>query len=164
MKVLLHVDVAKLGHFGDVVDVTDGYARNYLLPQQLAVVPTESNIKAVEEDRARKAEDRKLARDSLVKLAEKVNGAEVTISAKANEQGHLYGSVGPEDVAKALQEERFEVQLRHVVMNEHFTMLGPYSVKLRFTDDLEAEVKVWVVRPEGQVSESEPEQSQQHDE
>jgi len=87
MKLLLHADVPKLGYFGDVVEVKDGYARNYLLPQGLAVEPNETNIKAIEAERAQKAEERRLVRARLQKTCEQVNGAEVTIKALANEIG-----------------------------------------------------------------------------
>ena len=158
MKLLLHKDIPKLGYFGDVVEVSEGYARNYLLPQRLAAVPTDSNVKAIEEERALKVEGRRLAREALLKAAEKVNGVEITISANANEQGHLYGSVTEEDVARHLQEDGYEVARSQVVMSEHFNMLGTYKVTLRFSADVSSEIKVWVVRPEGQADESEPEQ------
>ena len=158
MKLLLHKDIPKLGHFGDVVEVTEGYARNYLLPQRLAVVPTQSNIKAIEEDRARKVEERRLARDAVLKVSQKVDGVEITISAQANEQGHLYGSVTEHDIAEHLQQEGYEVASAQVVMDEHFRMLGIFNVKLRFANNVESVIKVWVVRPEGQAGESQPEQ------
>ncbi len=164
MKLLLHADIPKLGHFGDVVEVAEGYARNYLLPQRKAVAPTESNIKEIEDERARKIEERRLAQEAMVKAAEKVNGAEVTISSVANEQGHLYGSVTEEDIARALQLEGFEVKTKQVQMSEHFRMLGSYNVNLRFTDELAAEVKVWVVRPEGQDDQSQTEQDSEQSE
>lgn len=158
MKLLLHADVPRLGYFGDIVEVAEGYARNYLLPQRLAVTPTESNVKAIEQDRAHKAEERRLARSRLLKTAEKVAGAEVSISVLANEIGHLFGSVSQEDIAKALCEKGFEVQVKHVVMSEHIRMLGEYEVKLRFAEEVEAGVTVKVIRPEGETDESRPDQ------
>jgi large subunit ribosomal protein L9 len=160
MKVLLHADVPKLGHFGDVVEVAEGYGRNYLLPQRLAVEPTSANVKAIQEERARQAEVRRLAREELLKVAEKVKGAQVTIVARANEQGHLFGSVTEETIAAALREQGFEVQNKHVVMNEHFRMLGSYDVKLRFDVDIEVDVKVGVVQPTDQNDDAQREQPQ----
>lgn len=150
MKVLLHADVEKLGYLGDVVDVADGYARNYLLPQGLAVEPLESNIKAIEQERARCAEERSLVRKELEKAAERVKDAHVVIAERANEQGHLFGSVGQTDIADALREKGFEVQDKHIVLSEHFRMLGTFDVTLKFADDLSVAVKVDVVQPEGQ--------------
>ena len=91
MKVLLFEDVENLGWLGDIVTVKDGYARNYLVPQGLAGVPTEANIKLLADEKARRAEQRKLQRQQQEELAEKVTGAEVVVAAKANELGHLFG-------------------------------------------------------------------------
>ena len=159
MKLLLHADVPSLGHLGDVVEVQEGYARNYLLPQLLAVKPTEANIKAIAEERARQAELRRLARDEKVKAAEKVNGAKVLLKARANEQGHLFGSVGEDEISAALREQGFEVQSQHVVLGEHFRALGEFAVQIRFADEARAEVQVEVVPAEDQDSDDQSEPS-----
>lgn len=156
MKLLLHADVPDLGHFGDVVEVNQSYARNFLIPQRIAVQPTEENILAIETERAKKAEVRLLAAAALVKAAEKVSGAEVTISESANDQGHLYGSVTPAKIAEALQNDGYEVQTKHVVLMDPITMLGSYPVTLKLSKDLTADIKVWVVRPEGETGEFNP--------
>ena len=148
MKVLLHEDVSGLGYVGDVVEVSQGYARNYLIPHKLAVTPTESNIKSIEKERVRQAELRDLERKALLKVAEKVNGAQVIIKALANEQGHLFGSVSAEDVAEVLREQGFEVKNKQVILKDHVQLLGTYTVKLHFSADIEAEVKVGIIRPE----------------
>ena len=157
MKVLLHKDVPKLGYFGDVVDVSDGYARNYLLPQGVAIEPTQANIKEIEKERAQQADLRRLAREALLKVAEKVNEAQIEIKVKANEQGHLFGSVSKEDIAQALREQSFEIQTKQVMLKEHIRQLGTYDVKLHFAQDIEAEVKVSVIRPEDKQNEDESE-------
>jgi large subunit ribosomal protein L9 len=165
MKVLLQTDMPKLGYLGDVVEVAEGYARNYLLPERKAVVPTEANIKSLEAERVRQIEERAMAHKALVKAADKARGAEVTISVTANEQGHLYGSVSEADVALAIQQSGHNVQIKHIRMSEHIRTLGIYPVKLHFADDIDdVEIKVWVVRPEGQSSESQPEETSQPDE
>jgi len=149
MKVLLHQDVDGLGYLGDVVDVADGYARNYLLPQRLAVQPTQNNIKAIEQDRARQAEVRRLAREQLVKVAEGVNGTALVLEALANEQGHLFGSITDAEIAKALQDKGFEVQRRQVRLAEHLRLLGQYEVELRFAEDIGAKVQLEIVQVAG---------------
>ncbi len=149
MKLLLLADVPDLGYFGDVVEVKNGYGRNYLLPQQLATMPTESKIKAIEEERAKRAEERRMAREALEKVAAKVADASVTIESNANAAGHLYGSVTEADIAKALQDAVYEVQTRHVVLSHHITEVGVYDVTLKFASDLTASVKVNVVGPGG---------------
>ena len=93
MKVLLCEDVEKLGWLGDVVEVKEGYARNYLLPQGLAKVATKVNIKAIADEKAQGVEERKSERMRLEESAKAVEGAEAVVAAKANEQGHLFGSV-----------------------------------------------------------------------
>jgi len=157
MKVLLHRDVPDLGYFGDVVDVSDGYARNYLLPQGMATEPTEVNVKAIEKERAQQAELRRLAREALLKVAGKVNEAQIKIEVKANEQGHLFGSVSSQDIAQALRRQSFEIQSKQIMLKEHIRQLGTYNVKLHFADDIEAEIKVDVVRPEEQKNDDESE-------
>jgi large subunit ribosomal protein L9 len=148
MKVLLVSDVRKLGYLGDVVDVADGYARNFLFPQGLAKAATDNNIKSVAKVRVARAEERKLERQQLEKAAQAVNGAEAVIAAAVNELGHLFGSVFRHDVAKNLREQGFEVADDMVMLHEHIKEVGTYSVKLEFADDLTASVSVVVV-PEG---------------
>lgn len=160
MKVLLHVDIPKLGYFGDVVEVANGYARNFLIPQNKAVEPTEANVQQITEERAAKVEVRRLARGQLVKVAEKINGAQVEIEALANEQGHLFGSVSEAEIAEALREKGFEVQSGQVRMGEHFRQIDTYEVKLHFGEDIDAVVTVEVVRPTDQ-EDAEPESEQQ---
>lgn len=154
MEVLLHADIPKLGYFGDVVKVAEGYARNYLLPQRLAVRPTEANIKEIAAERAQQVELRRLARERLVKAAAKVDGLELTIPALANEQGHLFGSVGAEEIAKAICEKGFEVQSKSVKMAEHLRQLGDYDITLRFAEGLEATVKLQLVSPQEQADDT----------
>jgi len=147
MKVLLHSDIDRLGYLGDVVEVADGYARNYLLPQGLAILPSETNLRAIQKEKAAQMEQRRLALEKLQKVADEVSGAEVVIQALANEQGHLFGSVSESDIAGRLQEKGFEVQTKHVRMPEHFRVLGEYEVKLHFGQDVDTIVQVQVVRP-----------------
>ncbi len=166
MKLLLHADVPKLGFFGDVVEVADGYGRNYLVPQRLAVIPTDANVKAIEMERAARAEERRLVRVALEKVANKVAQAEVSITGNANEQGHLYGSVAEVDISKALQELGHEIKASQVVLSEHIRAIGGYEVELKFAADLSVKVKVNVVSPEAQDGQAQPEEnvSEQDDE
>ena len=147
MKLLLLEDVPNLGYFGDVVEVKDGYGRNYLLPHRIATVPTDAMIKSIEEERAKRAEERRMVRAALEKSAAKVADAVVRIEAKANDAGHLYGSVTEADIAKMLQESGYEVQTKHVAMGPHITELGEYDITLRFALDLKTKIKVNVVAP-----------------
>lgn len=146
MKVLLHADLPKLGYFGDVVEVAEGYARNYLLPQRLAVMPTNHAVKLIAAERAQKSEERRIAHERKVKVAEAVNGAVVSLTMRANEQGHLFGSVTEEQVAAALREKGFEIVAEYVNMGHHIREVGEHEVKLQLADAVTAKVKVEVLR------------------
>jgi large subunit ribosomal protein L9 len=148
MKVLLTDDVRKLGWLGDVVEVADGYARNFLFPQRLAKPATDVSIKAIARAKAQRAAQRRLELEQLERAAKAVDGAEAVIAAAANEQGHLFGSVFKRDVAENLRAQGFEVPDDVVVLDEHIKQVGTYRVTLRFADDLSAAVSVVVV-PEG---------------
>ena len=145
MKVLLCEDVENLGFLGDVVEVKDGYARNYLLPQQIAIAPNEVNIKSLSEAKAKRAEERKLSLEQLSRAAEAVEGAEAVLAAKANELGHLFGSVTRRDIAANLRDQGFEVADEMVQLSEHIKEVGTHEVTLKITPDLTANISVIVV-------------------
>jgi large subunit ribosomal protein L9 len=145
MKVLLCKDIEKRGWFGDVVRVSDGYARNCLLPQGLAVVPTAERLKAVAAETAMRAGERAKEKQRLEKTAVAVNGAEAVIAAKANEQGQLFGSVGSRQIAANLRAQGFEVQEKQIKLPENIKQVGTYSVELEFAGDMDAAVTVIVV-------------------
>ena len=149
MKVLLCEDIKKLGWLGDVVEVSEGYARNYLLPQGLAKVANEASIKSIAEEKARRSEQRILQGKRLEDAAKEVDGAEAVIAAKANEQGNLFGSVTAREIAVNLRAQGFEVTNEVVQLPEHIKQVGTHAVTLRFRDGLTASVNVVVV-PERQ--------------
>lgn len=145
MKVMLKKNVAKLGTIGDVVEVKPGYARNYLLPLGLAADPTEANIRAIEAERFRFQEVAAKDREAQEARVEAIRGKEITISARANEEGQLYGSIGPAQIAAALAAEDVFVEPEHIVLDEPIRKLDKYDVMVRFAKDLTAEIHVWVV-------------------
>lgn len=145
MKVLLCEDIMKLGWLGDIVEVSTGYARNYLLPQGLAKVATEGNIRALAKEKAKRAEHRLRERRRIEKAVEAVNGAEAVLAARANEQGVLFGSITEALIAANLRAQGFEVADDVVKLPEHIKQLGTHNVTLRFAEDLTATVKVVVV-------------------
>ena len=145
MKVLLCEDIDKLGWLGDVVEVAEGYARNYLLPQRLATPATEANIRAIAEEKGKRAEQRKLEGRRLEAAAKAVEGAEAVVAAKANEQGHLFGSVTAREIAANLREQGFEIADKIVHLPEHIKEVGTHPVTLRFSPGLTATVNVVVV-------------------
>ena len=155
MKVLLCQDVEKLGWLGDIVEVTEGFARNYLLPQRLAIAATDVNIKALAEEKAKRAEQRQLDQQRIVRAAKAVDGAQVIIAAKANELGHLFGSVTGGDIAANLRGQGFEVNDDVVKLPEHIKEVGTYDITLKYTTDVTASVKVVVVSQDETVEASE---------
>jgi len=145
VKVLLRTNVPGLGRIGDLVDVKPGYARNYLLPQGLAAQPTKANVRAVELDRQRYLEQLAREREQVEARAALVNGKEVTITARANEEGHLYGSVGPAQIVAALAEQELFLEPEDVALEEPIRQLDKYDVPLKFAHDVTATVHVWIV-------------------
>jgi large subunit ribosomal protein L9 len=154
MKVLLLKDVYKLGRAGDVKKVADGYGRNFLLPQKLAVLATPGALKQVEKIRSQ-AEVRRTEQNSELKgLAEQINGITLIFAAKAGETGKLYGSITTQDVATAIQEKtRFEIKKQQIDM-QPIRNLGEFTAHVRLTMDLVPEVKV-IVHREGEAIEGE---------
>jgi large subunit ribosomal protein L9 len=145
MKVLLCEDVKKLGWLGDVIEVNDGYARNYLLPKGIAKKANDANIKAIAKEKEKRAGARIAERKRLEEAAEKVQGAEAVIAAKANEQGHLFGSVGSKEIAENLRAQGFQVANEVVHLEENIKQVGKHQVALIFDKDLEVNVEVTVV-------------------
>ncbi|HON92186.1 MAG TPA: 50S ribosomal protein L9 [Sedimentisphaerales bacterium] len=164
MKVLLCEDVKKLGWLGDVVDVTEGYARNYLLPQGLAKVATEGNIRAIAKEKAKRAEQRLQERKRIEKAVAAVNGAEAVLAAKANEQGVLFGSITEPMIAANLRSQGFEVADEIVKLPEHIKTVGTHEVTLRFAEDLTATVRVTVVAEQTEEQAKQEKSQEQADE
>jgi large subunit ribosomal protein L9 len=154
MKVMLVKDVYKLGRAGDIKKVADGYGRNFLIPQGLAVLATAGALKQVEKIR-QQAEIRRTEQNSELKgLADQINGVVLTFAAKAGETGKLYGSITTQDVATAIQEKvRFEVRKQQVDM-QPIRNLGEFTAHVRLTMDLVPEVKI-IVHREGEAIEEE---------
>jgi len=162
MKVLLIKDVYKLGRAGDVKKVADGYGRNFLLPQKMAVLATPGALKQTEKIRSQ-AEIRRTEQNSELKdLSNQINGLTLVFAAKAGETGKLYGSITTQDVSNAIQEKtRFEIKKQQIDM-QPIRNLGEFTAHVRLTMDLVPEVKVIVHREgealEGDAKASEPSQ------
>lgn len=153
MKVLLKEDIQKLGWFGDVVEVNNGYARNYLLPQGLATVVNDDNIRLLAEEKSKRAEQRIKEKKRLEEAAKAVDGAEAVIAAKANEQGHLFGSVAEHQIASNLRAQGFTVADEVVQLHEHIKEVGTHNVKLKFGENVVVSVNVVVVPEQQEGSE-----------
>ncbi|KPJ58603.1 MAG: hypothetical protein AMS15_07980 [Planctomycetes bacterium DG_23] len=145
MQVLLKEVVEKLGNVGDVVEVAPGYARNFLFPKGKAVPLTPANLVLLEQEKSKKVKAQEEKRLLLAELAEKINHTSCTILASANEEGELYGSVTPREVLLALKEQKIEVEEKAVTLQEPIKELGVYVVPINLAEDIQAELKVWVV-------------------
>lgn len=144
MQVLLKRPVEKLGKCGDVVNVKSGYARNYLLPQDLAVTVTAENIRMLEVEKKKQEEIDKALYSSLEELAEKLNNMSITISAKADGE-HLFGSVGPAEIISALADEGITLDKHQIRLEQHLKEVGDYKITIHLYEKLEATLKVWIV-------------------
>ena len=150
IELLLIHPVESLGKPGDVVEVKRGYAYNYLLPQGLATVATEHHKRMVEKHRAKLEE---IARERLAGLrsllAELVRTS-VTIEANANDEGHLYGSVGGPEIARSLKQQDLSVSPDQIILQGPLKEVGLYTVRVRLAPEVEGDLKVWVVPSSGE--------------
>lgn len=146
MELLLKQNVEHLGRTGDVVDVKPGYARNYLLPRGMAVLVTKSNVAEVERARAQAIAEEEARVAGLKDMGNKLADVSVTIEGKANEDGHLFGSVNASQIAAALREKDIAVDDKMVRLENPLKEIGVYDVTIHLHADVEAPIKVWVVQ------------------
>lgn len=153
MKVLLIKDVYKLGHAGDVKKVADGYGRNFLLPQGLAVLATAGSTKSADTIRAKAAATRELLNSELSGVAEQIKGIVLTFNSKAGETGKLYGSITTQMIAEAVTKQVGAAIDRRQIESQPIRVLGEHKARVRLTVDLVPEIKINVLR-EGETEES----------
>ncbi len=146
MEVILRNAIDKLGHPGDVVTVSPGYARNFLLPRGLAYQATPGNLKRIGQERARliAAESERVAAAEL--LAAKFADVSVTFAARVGEEGKLFGSVTAADIAQQLEAQGFKLERRQIELLEPIKALGVYRVAIRLHADVKPEIKVWIIK------------------
>ena len=145
IKLLLTENVDNLGIVGDLVNVRIGYARNYLLPRELATTPSDEILAQLAEKRAKAEKDVAALRSQREALIGKLEGLELTLTRACNDQGHLYGSVSQHDIAESLTELGFAVQAREVRLAQTIKRVDTFDVLVKFDTDLEANIKLWVV-------------------
>ena len=166
MKVLLIKDVYNLGRAGQVKKVADGYARNFLIPQKMAVIATAGALKQVEKIEAAAAKQRALLNEEMSGLAEQITGLELSFKAKVGETGKLYGSVTQQMVIDAINEKLNTSLDRHLVESQPLREEGEHMVRVRLTFDLVPEVKVIIESDEEKEEETsdEPEAAKKDEE
>ena len=146
MKVILTQDVAKLGKKGDVLEVAEGYARNYLLPRGLAGEASKGKMNDLERQKNFEEEKKLKIKQKSEQLAEKINNMTVKIFAKVGDSGKLFGAVGNNDIAKALADQHnIDVDKKKIVLKDTIKTLGEYKVTLKIHPSVQAEIKVEVL-------------------
>lgn len=146
MKIILRKDFEKLGKIGDVVEVKDGYARNYLIPKNIAYQATEGNMRALEEEKKQHAYRQQKEERNAQKVASKIESISVTIKAKVGEDEKLFGSVTSQSIAEALTEQGITIDKRSIELEEPLKALGIYTVPIKLHPKVTAKLKVWIVR------------------
>lgn len=160
VELLLIQPVEHLGNQGDVVSVKPGYAYNYLIPQGLATIATEHHKRMIEKHKARLAETQRRRLAGLRNLAAQLAKQSVTIEANANDEGHLYGSVGAHEITMALKELGFSITEDQVRLKGPLKELGLYTVQVHLGQEIDADLKVWVVPSVGEEKPEKPEKGE----
>jgi large subunit ribosomal protein L9 len=148
VEVILKKDVVDLGHAGELVNVRPGFARNYLVPQGLALLATESNRRQFELERRQIEQSAEREREAARALATQIEEQSLTFAVRAGEEGRLFGSVTSADIAERLEEAGVAVDRRLIRLEEPIKELGVYDVPVRLHADVQPEIKVWVVAEE----------------
>lgn len=146
MEVILRQAVENLGKPGDVVKVKNGYARNYLLPHNLAYEATPGNLKRIQQERDRLEAAENQRRGTAQELATKLEQVSLTFSARVGEEGKLFGSVTGADIAQQLEQQGFHIEKRQIDLHEPIKALGVYRVPVRLHADVKPEIRVWVIK------------------
>jgi large subunit ribosomal protein L9 len=146
MKILLVRDIDNLGKEGEVVEVKDGYARNYLIPRGLALKATKNNFKKLEEIKKKKAQLMDKEKREIMVLKDKLESISLTITAEVKDGDEIYGSVGEAQILKALRNEGIELNKGKIVLEESIKRLGVYNLKVDLYPQIEANLRVWVVK------------------
>ena len=145
MKIILKQDIKNLGFKDDVIAVKNGYANNFLIPQGMASLATESNLKVLAENLKQAAFKQDKIKNDATALSEKLNGVSVQLGAKVGANGKIFGSINALQVAQALKAKGFEVDRRKVVLNEDPTAVGTYTATVNLHREVSVEVTVEVV-------------------
>lgn len=146
MEVILIKDVDKLGKAGSVVKVKDGFARNLLFPKKLAVPVTAGSLKKLEQERQKALQGLEEKKQEAIILKGRLDKLSLTISAIAQDEKNLYGSITAQDISNALKEEGIEVEKNLIILAEPIKTLGIYEVDVKFHPEVQTKIKVWIVK------------------
>jgi large subunit ribosomal protein L9 len=146
MKVILKEDVEALGSMGDLVTVSDGYARNFLIPKKKAVEATTKSVKVLEHEKRLIADHARKIKKEHEALAEKINATPITIAVQVGEEGKLFGSVTNKDIAEALSKEGIEIDKRKIQLEDPLKEIGNFTVPIQVFHDVKAHLKVNLIQ------------------
>lgn len=146
MQVILKKDVEKLGIAGNIIEVSNGYGRNFLLPNGLAVEASRKNLKTLEHEKRLIDDRKKRELKDAEALTKRISEISVTIPMQTGEEDKLFGSVTSMDISEALSKEGIQIDKRDILLEEPIKRLGIYPVNVKIHPDVTAEVKVWVVK------------------
>ena len=145
MKVILKENVASLGNAGDMVKVSDGYGRNFLIPKGMAIEASTRNVKVLEHEKRHILQAAEKEKKKAETFSEKLAGMTVTISRRVGDQEKLFGSVGTKDIEKALGEQGIAIDKKNILLNEPIKSIGEFPVKIKLSAGVTGEVKVRIV-------------------
>ncbi len=146
MKVILRQNLENLGQIGDVVDVKNGYARNFLIPRKYAYAALRGNVSALEEEKKNLAKKQQQELASAELLSSELEKVSVTIPVQVGEEDKIFGSVTSQMIAEALKEKGYEIDRRKIEIEETIKSLGIYEINIKLHSSVNAKIKVWVVR------------------
>lgn len=146
MKVILTEDVERVGKVGDLVEISDGYARNFLIPKKLAAEATEKNVKALEHEKRLISDKVRKEKKEALELAKKINECSITIPVKVGEEDKLFGSVTAKDIAEALSREGIKIDKKKIQLESPLKELGVFDVPIKLHQETVASLKLWIVK------------------
>jgi len=146
MQVILLENVPSLGKAGDLVKVSDGYGRNYLIPQKKALLATEKSLKVVEHQKRQVQQRLEKGKKDAEKLGQEIEKLSCTFSKTVGESGKLFGSVTSMDIENYLKENRIDVDRKKIILEEPIKNLGMFTVPIKLSAEVTAQLKVWVVQ------------------
>lgn len=141
MKIILLQDIKTLGKAGDVKEIAEGYARNFLLPKKMAEVATEEAVKNIQAKKEKESAENAKKTEELKKLAEKLKNQKITIKSKAK-KGKLFGSINAKNIAEALQKENLNISEKFIIIEEAIKKIGEYKVKLKLAEGIETAISL----------------------
>lgn len=146
MEVIIIKDTDKIGRIGQVVKVKDGYARNFLIPNGLAVPATAGNIKKLDQEKEKRSQESERLKQEALSLKEKIEKLSVTLSVLTQEGDALYGSITAQDIFNAVSEEGLQIDKKCILLAEPIKALGIYEIPVELHPEVSSKIKVWIVK------------------